>query len=407
MKGDKSNESRFLITGGLTVLANRLASPQVVLPWVYSVMGGPLFLVGLLIPSIRVGGLISQLTMVPTLLALSIRKWTYVIASLATSAVLLLICTATLDLKPLAAAAIFFTCTLLLGACNGVLALASQETMAKTIKRQRIGPLLAMQASIGGFLTLVIVSATIFIYPDTGSKSQHLTLIFMAAAVWVVAGFTFSLIKEPPSTTQAKRSVWAETRRGWQLYRTTPWFRKFFTTRALFLSVGLAMPFYAIHAATEYQPGNNSLSLFVLATGVANIVSGPLWAGLLSRHPGRVLVWSGLLAAAAGGVALLQAAIDGLPLLPMYMIVFVLLELAVQGMTQSSRTYLALMAPEDDRPLYLAINNALLGVIAVVVSGFVGVLAHSTHIYWAHALLIVMALVASISAVNLKLSTVH
>ena len=103
----RSNETRFLITGGLSTLATRLANPQVVLPWVYGILGGPLVLFGLLIPSIRLGGLIAQLTIVPTLLALSIRKWTYVIASMVVSAALVLICAATLNLGIVAAVAVF------------------------------------------------------------------------------------------------------------------------------------------------------------------------------------------------------------------------------------------------------------------------------------------------------------
>jgi MFS family permease len=85
----------------------------------------------------------------------------------------------------------------------------------------------------------------------------------------------------------------------------------------------------------------------------------------------------------------------------MYVVVFSLLTLASQGLTQASRTYLALMTPEDERPLYLAINNALLGVLAVFVSGLIGVVAHSTHIYGALCLLIAMAVFASYSARSL------
>jgi MFS family permease len=212
----------------------------------------------------------------------------------------------------------------------------------------------------------------------------------------------FALIREPPSEVQPKRSVWIETRRGWNLLRTTPWFRRFFVIRALFLSVGLATPFYSIHAATEYHAGAQSLGYFVMAAGVTNIFSGPIWSRMLATNPGRVLIWSGGLAAAAGGVALLQAAVNSLPLPLVYVAVFALLELAVEGLTQSSKTYLALMAPPDDRPRFLAISNALLGVLAIGLSGLIGVIAHTIHIYLALGVLVTLALVASVSAVTLK-----
>lgn len=65
----------------MTCLANCLSSPQVVLPWVYALIGGPLYLVGLLIPTIRIGNLFAQLTIVPTLLTLKVRKWAYFVAT--------------------------------------------------------------------------------------------------------------------------------------------------------------------------------------------------------------------------------------------------------------------------------------------------------------------------------------
>jgi hypothetical protein len=395
---EKRNEIYFLATGGLTALANRLASPQIVLPWVYQLIGGPLVLVSFLIPSVRMGGLITQITIIPTLLAMKLRKWAYVFASFLVAAILLIICFAALELKSVVAISVFFAGTLILGACNGIIQLTSQEVMAKSVRRKRIGLLLARQASIGGFLTLVLVTTTMYLLPDNGGKSQHLILIALAALVTVCAGITFALIHEPNSAAQPRHSIWAEIRRGWELYRTIPWFRRFFTTRALLLSVGLAAPFYAIHAAAEEQSSAQSLSLFVLATGVTNMFSGLIWSKMLSRDPTRVMFWSGVLAAVAGGVAMVRAIFPALSLLAVYVVVFALLELAVQGLTQSSKTYLALMTPADDRPRYLAISNALLGVLAVFVSGLIGIVAHSTHIYGALALLMALGLLAGFSA---------
>lgn len=399
---NKRNEFYFLATGGLTALANRLASPQIVLPWVYNLIGGPLILIGILIPSLRMGGLLAQITIIPTLLAMTLRKWAYVVASFLVAAALLIICVTALEFSVLVATIIFFSTTLILGACWGIIQLASQEVMAKSVHRDRIGILLARQTSVGGVLTLILVIVTMNLLPDNGGKSQHLVLIVLAALGMILAGTLFALIREPKSAPQAKLSIWAETRKGWKLYRTTPWFRRFFTTRALLLSVGLATPFYAIHAAAEEQSSAQSLSYFVLATGVTNIFSGVIWSKMLSRDPTRVMFWSGVLATLAGGVAMLRATVPSLSFMVMYIIVFALLELAVQGLTQSSKTYLALMSPAVDRPRYLAFNNALLGVLAVFVSGLIGVVAHSTHIYGALFLFMVLGLIAGLSARGLK-----
>lgn len=397
-QSNKANEACFLATGGLTTLANRLASPQIVLPWVYHLIGGPLFLIGILIPSLRMGGLLAQVTIIPTLLAMKLRKWAYVLASFLVAGTLIAICVATLEVSAGKATVVFFASTLILGSCWGIIQLTSQEVMAKSVSRERIGLLLARQASIGGVLTLVLIGMTMYLMPENGGKSQHLLLIVLAAVAMILAGIVFALIREPHSAAQPKHSIWTEIRKGWGLYRTTPWFRRFFATRALLLSVGLATPFYSIHAASQEQSSAHSLSLFVLATGVTNIFSGFVWSGMLSRDPSRVMFWSGILAFAAGGVAMLRAAVPVLSFLAMYIVVFALLELAVQGLTQASKTYLALMTPAYDRPRFLAISNALLGVLAIIVSGLIGVVAHSTHIYGALGLLMILGLLAGSSA---------
>jgi hypothetical protein len=395
---NKANEAFFLTTGGLTTLANRLASPQIVLPWVYHLIGGPLFLIGILIPSLRMGGLLAQITIIPTLLAMKFRKWAYVVASFLVAATLIAICTATLEFAVGGATLVFFASTLILGSCWGIIQLTSQEVMAKSVSPKRIGLLLARQASIGGLLTLILIAVTMYLLPQNGEKSQHLVLIVLAALAMVLAGAVFALVREPDSAAQPKHSIWVEIRKGWALYRTTPWFRRFFTARALLLSVGLATPFYSIHAASQEHSSAQGLSLFVLATGVTNVFSGFVWSGMLGRDPTRVMFWSGILAATAGGVAMLRAAVPALSFLVIYVIVFSLLELAVQGLTQASKTYLALMAPTADRPRYLAINNALLGVLAIFVSGLIGIVAHSTHIYGALGLLMLLGLLAGSSA---------
>jgi hypothetical protein len=398
---NRTDHDAFLINGGLTTLARRFASPQVVLPWVYTSIGGPLFLIGFLIPSVRMGSIAAQMGIVPMLRAISIRKWLNVAASLFLAALLALITYAVLGLSKAGATLIFFTSVFGLGACNGIVELTSQEVMAKTIAPSRIAGLVARQTSIGGLVTLALALGIYVWDPYPDSRLSHLALIGMAALTWVMAAFSFAAIGEKPSPIQRKRSVWSEVRAGVALYRRERWFRRYTATRALFLSVGLAMPFYSIHAASLHQVSAHNLSAFVISTGLANLASGLVWGRLLSASPVTVLVLAGLLAATAGGIALAQEVLPRAEPLLLYAPVFALIELAVQGMLLASKTYVALIAPARNRPLYLAVNNMLLGFLAIGVSGILGFVAHMTHITWALCLLIALALVASTSALFL------
>jgi uncharacterized membrane protein YhaH (DUF805 family) len=60
------------------------------------------------------------------------------------------------------------------------------------------------------------------------------------------------------------------------------------------------------------------------------------------------------------------------------------------------------MSPQAERPQYLAVSNAVLGVLSIFASGLIGVLAYTTHIYTALGVLILLALLASLSVRRLK-----
>jgi MFS family permease len=395
------NEALFIAFGALVDLASRLASPQVVLPWIYSLIGGPLYLFGFLIPSVRVGSIASQLAAVAILEAMSVRKWLTAISSAALTGLLLLITFAVLELPVAAATALFFFCTLGFGACNGIVQLTAQDVMAKTVRHDRIGSLIATQSSLGGALTLLLVVILILVNPQPNSEKRHLIMVGAAALVWLLAALAVSLVEEPPKRYNKVTSLWHKLRQGLRLYKHNTWFRRYTIVRVLYLSVGLATPFYSIHAATLYKGASHSLTVFVLSVGVANMCSGLLWRPFLRKDPRLVLVATGTLAAAAGGLALCEGFFPRWPVPIVYAIVLALLALSVEGLTQSSKTYVALMAPGRERPLFLAANNTILGALAVGLSGALGAVAHMTHIFWALVALIVLALCASITALSL------
>jgi len=399
--GERRNEGLFIVFGGLADLAARLASPQVVLPWIYSLIGGPLYLFGFLIPSVRLGSIASQLGAVAILEAMSVRKWMTALASAAVASLSLLLVFAVLELPVAAATAIFFFCTLGFGACSGVVQLTSQDVMAKTVRHTRLGELIAIQSSLGGALTLALVIALILVNPQPNSEKRHLLMIALSALVWFFAAVAISLVAEQPKNYRKVTTFWSKIKEGAKLYQHHLWFRRYTAVRLLYLSVGLAMPFYSIHAATLYKSAGQSLSISVISVAADNMCSGLIWRRFLRQDPRQVLILLGLLAALAGGLALCESYFPRWPVPVVYAVVLALLALALEGLTQASKTYVAIMAPGQERPLFLAANNTVLGLLAIVFSGALGAVAHMTHILWALVTLIVLALCASIGALYL------
>jgi len=66
--------------------------------------------------------------------------------------------------------------------------------------------------------------------------------------------------------------------------------------------------------------------------------SGLVWRHFLKRDPRQVLIYAGLLAAVAGGLALLEGLYHHWPIPVAYAFVLALLALSVEGLTQASKT---------------------------------------------------------------------
>ena len=219
-------------------------------------------------------------------------------------------------------------------------------------------------------------------------------MMALAAVASALAAITFFCVREPPSALYKHNSTRSDFAIGWADVKDVPWFRRFVLVRSLFLAVGLATPFYSIHAAIEFSRTAHSLTAIVIASGIASVLSAPVWSRVLAHHPVKALRRSGILAAIAGLIVIIHE-YRGEPHPLVYMVVFAFLQFAMQGLTQASRTYLVFMCPEKNRPRYLAVSNAILGVLAIAFSGLIGILAQSTHIFFALGLLIFLALVAS------------
>ncbi|HKJ16025.1 MAG TPA: MFS transporter [Xanthomonadales bacterium] len=391
-----SNETLIVTTGCFSTMASRFASPQVVLPWIYNLLGGPLILVGFLVPSIRLGGLLAQMMIIPGLLKLRTRKWAYVFSLLVSSAVLAFFALVLQEMGHVSSLIFFFLGLLLLGSSTGIAALSMQEVIAKTIPRDRVGRVLSLQVSFGGGVMLAVMLTGLIFFPDIELDAHRYAMMGLAAIASALAAFAFMNVREPLSDVQGRKSAWSEIIAGWGLVRNVPWFRKFVLVRILFLSVGMATPFYSIHAAIEFSKTAHSLTAIVIASGFASMLSTAVWSKVLANTPRNALFRSGILAALAGLIVIIHE-LRGAPHPLVFMLVFALLQLAVQGLTQATRTYLVFMCPEDERPVYLAVGNAILGIMAILFSGLIGVLAGSVHIYFALGLLIFLALLSSVS----------
>ncbi|HLS69283.1 MAG TPA: MFS transporter [Kiloniellales bacterium] len=363
-----------LANGACTKLAEQLASPGLTLPWMLAALGVPASLLAFLSPIKQVGSLLPQMAVAAQIRRLQRRKWAWVAAGVVQGLLLLAIIPAVVFLQPLAAGLVTLLLFTLFSMASGAGSVAFQDVTGKTIPRGRRGRLLAHRAALGGALTLITALGLRFWLGESEDFRPYLWLILIAGLLWLLASLLFGRIEEEPGAGEGGRNMLAEVRLGFGLMRRVQGFRRYLAARVALTSVEVGMPIFVLHAHGLTQ-GAGALGTFIVAVGLANILSSPIWGRLSDRTARRVMVFSGLLGAAAALLALavgLLAAGDIPPLL--YAPAFLLLGIAEAGARLGRKTYLVDAAPADERPLYVAFSNSLVGIVALLLGGL-GILA--------------------------------
>jgi hypothetical protein len=254
---------------------------------------------------------------------------------------------------------------------SGVGSVSFKDVLAKTVPKGRRGTLLATRATAGGLLALGAGLLLRNYVADASALTPYLLLIVVASVLWFVAALFFAAIQEEDGATEGGRNALTEARAGLSLLREVPGFRRFIVARGLLLSITLSIPFYALDAKTLTDNTASSLGIFVIATSLAQVLSSPVWGRFSDRSSRTVMMLGGGLAVVAGIMALLFGV---LPLswqtAVLYAAIFLLLGIAQAGARLGRKTYLVDAAPADDRPLYVAVSNTLIGVLTLAGGAF-------------------------------------
>ncbi len=207
------------LNGASTKLAEQIASPSLVLPWVLAALGAPASLSGFLVPASRGGSLLPQLVVSARIRAFKVRKWFWVGAGTVQALSLLLMTAAALTLSGTLAGISIILCLLLFSVASGVGSVSFKDVLAKTIPKGKRGTLLSVRATLGGALALAAGYLLYHFVGEGESVSVYVILLVAAALLWLLASFLFAAIREYPGATEGGRDAIEEARRGWRLLK--------------------------------------------------------------------------------------------------------------------------------------------------------------------------------------------
>ena len=209
-----------------------------------------------------------------------------------------------------------------------------------------------------------------------GRDNQVVTwLLAVAALAWLLATISYGQLEEPDQHDAASGSKPGFLDRL-ALLREQPEFRRFVITRALLMSSALVAPYYILLASRD----DNSigvLGLLLLASGVASLLSAPFWGRFADLSSRQVMMCAGTIVAVLGAVTLAIGLITPAWLQAMWVLPFLylLLEVAHNGVRVGRKTYVVDLADDSTRVDYVSVGNTVIGALLLLVGLIGGALA--------------------------------
>lgn len=363
------------LNGTMTKLADQLASPGLVLPWLLDALGAPPTVVGLLAPVRRTVALLPQLSIAGRIRSLPRRKYAWALGAGLFGLWLLMMIPAALAFSGLAAGILI---VLLLGLASlgrAISSISFKDVLAKTIPKGSRGTLLAVRATSGGLLAVGAGIAMRLYIPQVSELWPYLLLIGAGGGLWIASLVPIFLTEEVPGATEGQRNGLQEARQGLKLLRRIPGLRRFIYVRASLMTIELALPFYTLYARRLSGAQASDLGVFVVAASLAQVLSSPFWGRLSDRDSRVVMGAAAAVAVFAGALALLIGQGGLLPASNLLLAGVILLQgFAISGVRLGRNTYLVDGAPAGERPLYFAVVNTLAGMLTLA-GGLLGVVA--------------------------------
>ncbi len=377
MDSDRTSRSfrLILVSSFLTKLGDAIASPKTTLAWVVTAVGAPPFVLGFLVPIRESGSMIPQIFIGSVIRRLAIRKWVWVIGSIGQCLCILGIGLTAIYLEGAAAGWTILGLITLFSIARGFSSVSAKDVLGKTIPKNRRGKLAGWSASLAGLLSVAV--GVFLFFPAVNRIDEDLLgwLLMGAGCLWLVAAAIYSNVPEETGETGGGRSA-IEALKQLRLLASDKPFRRFVITRALLMCSALSAPFYVALAQSNLGSPTYLLGAFVVAAGVASLVSAPFWGRFADVSSKRVMVSAALVTSGMGlATFFVDTMLPGVSATAWFLpLAYFVLSVAHSGVRVGRKTYVVNLASGNRRTDYVAISNTTIGVLLLLV-GSVGLLA--------------------------------
>ncbi|MBS3747615.1 MAG: MFS transporter [Wenzhouxiangellaceae bacterium] len=360
----------------LTKLGDAIANPKTVLAWLMSALAAPAAFTAFLVPIRESGSLIPQLIIAAWVRRQAIRKWTFVLGCVLQGLAVAGMGVVAVTLEGSAAGFALLGALVVFSLSRGLCSVASKDVLGKTVPKTRRGRVSGWSQFLAGIVTIGVGASLLLGTGEEAGMTRWLLLLALAAALWMLAAGTYAAIREFPGATEGGGNAITEALGRLSLLRTDREFRQFVIARSLLLCSALSAPFFIMLAHQNTEGAIVALGLFVIADGVASLVSAPFWGKFADLSSRRVMIISGT-SAAFTGLALV-AVVNGIPAVAdqawLYPLFFFLLSVSHSGVRMGRKTYIVDLAGGNKRTDYVAVSNTVIGFV-LLAAGSIGALS--------------------------------
>jgi hypothetical protein len=400
---EKWNFGTLLLQGVARRVGNELSSEKLVLPFLYTALGGAVLYSGVFAPVVLVARLLAQL-LGARLIGMAPKTRGYLALS---TAVVAAAVASIASLSPAVPARwlplVFIMASAVMGMSNGFGALTVQDMIGRVLSaRPRTNLLFAIGAASGAgvIVTTVISQAVTGFAPGEATGQDHTMLVWVGAGMLLLSSLGALAVRETPraapSAAASGKSYIASLLYNVRVVLRLAWFRRFMVERILLLSVEMVTPFFAVHAATFHAHTAPSLSLFVIAFSLGMIGGGLAWPYVSRKSIQLVLSGSALVAGLAAVLAFLNHIMVSIQSPFTHAAMMFLLAFATQGALDGSTAYVVGSSNDEERPYCIAVSNLAAGIIGVGVAIAAGLVASYRG---AIAAIIIMGMVNIVAAI--------
>ena len=375
------NLSIHLASLTATKTGDGLLDPKLVLAWLMTAVGAPAAAAGLIVPLRESLALFPQLFIGHRVRRMPRRTGVWATASMAQGVVIAAIAAVAFSADASASGRVLgwllVALIALFAFARSFASVTYKDVLGKTVSKTKRGTVSGTAGSIAAALVFgfgVLLSTEVV--PVTTRSVGYILLV--SAALFVLAGVTFSrLDEEPGAVSDGPRMALQELR----LLQTDPQLARFIATRSLLTVTAIAPPYLLLATAEDSRA--ETLGPFVLASSLATVIGGRLWGRLSDRSSRRVLVGSAGASTTLFAIAGLGALVDERFLASRWTTtgLLFLVVLAYQGIRIGRVTHLVDMTGPDQRSIYTAVSNTIVGVV-ILAAGAFGALSDVIGLGW-------------------------